>query len=445
MPVVLGENLTLEENKLSAVYKELYTKLNKAYAWTNTQTTSSGGTAVVLYNGDVLTSIECNDINSLGIVKPTVVDGRFDNKYILINNYLYYYNSGQLINSNINNIKKVYSGYGSGSGYGGACFFINNDNKLYRCEYYNNTFNINEEQTNIIISDISEINTAYGSKILCIGNGNLYSINSTAYNSLDEFLIDNSESWNKVSGGFAITNGYLYHIYDNNLYLCDSNNNWVDIKLLTNDNYNIIALNSNNELYKFYINDSNQDVTKTYLYNNINKFYPTHEKIVGIINNNELFYFDGYQTLKNNDMIWSDTSYCYDNYFFAIGDNKLYKVEISSNDFIFTQIGDNSSYVKLNGLYNDLCVAWTGTSTSFSHTVYTTKKPIKNDKTYSNANNEIYSTISSVDNSLNTITDEYRTYERDISKDSHFTEIPPASIHETVSVIDILNATNPNN
>lgn len=443
MPVVLGENLTLEENKLSAVYKELYTKLNKAYAWTNTQTTSSGGTAVVLYNGDNLTSIECENINSLGQTKPTNVDNNFYNNYIIINNILYYYHEGQLYNSNENNVKKVFNGF-SQQGYGTGCFFIKNDNTIYHCEFNSsNNFIIQQIETNINWNDIGEMNYAYGNKVCAIGNSHLYTINTTVYYTLNETLINNSETWDKISTCYGISNGFLYNIYNNTLDICDNNNNnWIDIKSLDNTN-STMSLNSIGEIYKW---EGTNKITKLNI-NNVKTFYPISGNIgaCGITNDNKLFYTVISNNIINNDMIWSDISYpSRDNKFYAIGDGKLYKIEISNNNFIFTQIGSNTNYVKLQGIYDGLCIAWTGEATSFSHTVYTTKKPIKNDKTYSNANNEIYSTISSVDNSLNTITDEYRTYERDISKDSHFTEIPPASVHEKVSVIDILNATNPN-
>ena len=58
MPVNVDKNLTLNNNTMDASYGELFTKLNKAYAWTHTQSTSSGGTAVILVNdGDILTTM----------------------------------------------------------------------------------------------------------------------------------------------------------------------------------------------------------------------------------------------------------------------------------------------------------------------------------------------------------------------------------------------------
>ena len=128
----------------------------------------------------------------------------------------------------------------------------------------------------------------------------------------------------------------------------------------------------------------------------------------------------------------------------AIGNGKLYKIIPNTSGGDITQLGTSSGYKKImgnivSGTGNEVVLAWTGNATETSTTVYTTSNPIANDRTYSDTNLTEYSIVQSCNGT--TLTDNYRTYELDISKNSHFNGIPPATAHETVKAIDILRAT----
>lgn len=93
----------------------------------------------------------------------------------------------------------------------------------------------------------------------------------------------------------------------------------------------------------------------------------------------------------------------------------------------------NELFTKLNVAY-----AWTNST----YTVYTTKTQTVGNNIYSDTDLTVYSQIT--EKSSTTITDQYRTYTRDSSKDSNFTAIPPETANETISTIDFLRITNPN-
>ena len=149
---------------------------------------------------------------------------------------------------------------------------------------------------------------------------------------------------------------------------------------------------------------------------------------------------------------------------YAIGDGKLYVITVFNNNsssyspllpIDYFILDNNINWKKLYGSVNPAFVYSTTTkyysifafnsedSITTTTTVYTTKTPQLNDVVYENANMFQKSVVRSASLPL-TVTDDYFTYTRDSTKDSHFTEIPPATVHETVSVMDILNATNPN-
>lgn len=422
MPVILGDNLTLEDNKLSAVYKELYTKLNKAYAWTYERDTSSGGTCVLFGNDNIVSTFECPEISNCYASIPQA----------------YMTSKNQVI---INGI--IYDRYGNQKGNKTDWKFIDNyDNycidsqgKLYK------NFTSSSPYGDLIYTKVSG-NYA-------ISDGKLYYISGST-----PVQVGNENTWTNISCGsynYGISNGYLYSLNSTNLTLLGTENNWV--KFFTGapaSGYNIV-LNSNNEAYL--INGNNLSSTYT---NNVKKIITlctwSGTNIV-LKNNGKIYKSSSYSNfilteINSNINSWTDicgtvtSSTTSTNKFYAIGDGKLYICNVSSSSPTFTQIGVESNYQKIDGCY-ECSIGWTGEATHMSQTILTTKNPISGDKTYSNENLTEYSTIQSATGV--TITDQYRTYNRDGSKDSFFTKIPPASIHETITTIDILRATNPNN
>lgn len=450
MPISIGNNLTLEKNKISGTYDDLFKKLNVACGWTNTQTTSSGGTAVVLVNdGVIISTIECDNINKCNCGKGLNQGNTYNCDNTVINGKLYRYYSD------------IFQQYGSKSDYvistGSETknFAIDTSGKLW---YINNS-------TETQIGDStnwSSLGYMYNGTISCgLNDGKIYLIESTGVTQKNTDLTNVSNlqaSWNGSSiQGFCLNNNYLYWLNNNTSTLIGENNNWIDIEVSTGNPEYALVLNSNSDLY--YVYQSN-----LYKLNisNVKKAVTNGSVAICITNNDKLYYLtnlttkygDNYCQLFNisNGLEWTDISRIHQgyNYFYGIGDEKLYKIKATSSieQTVYTQIGTESNYQKVEGYYtgttenNVIGIAWSGDAISVKHTVYTTKSPQVNDVTYSDNDLKQYSTITAV--GTNTITDEFRTYERDITKDSSFTAIPPATIHETVSTIDFLRITNPN-
>ena len=431
MPVKIGDNLTLEDNKLSAVYKELYTKLNKAYAWTSTSTTSSGGTAVLLTpSNEIKKLIECPDINSINMGDGSSIDGSGNRtELFIINNDVYGF--GDIPKrTETNNLKQVQ--YSSN-------YVIDKNGYLYFLP------SISASTTNWTLSKVGtsntwqkftkgDVNYAY---CVALNNGEIYRISSTT-----ETKLDVGSGYEDISGVgynvYALKNGCIYHGYMNytnpTLTLVSEINNF--IKMWCPYNY-INAITDNLELY--YISGSS--VVK------VCNLFSVNDIIKGtlLVSNGKLYRLSSTQqsasiTLINSSLNWTDCSPSY-----AIGDGKLYYV--SGNTL--TQVGTNTNYVKLfspASRRNDQLVeaiAWTGESVTDTHTVYTSRTQEVGDNLYSDINLTVYSTLNSKSN--NTITDSSRTYTKDNTKNTSFNKIPLTTVRETVSVLDLLNATNPNN
>lgn len=446
MPVVLGENLTLEENKLSAVYKELYTKLNKAYAWTNTQTTSSNGSAVLIYNNQIYDTKDCDDINL--IYSYTSDNG--GNKLCIISGKLYYCNNGLLKQiGNKENWKICGESKNSISYY----YAIDINNNLFYIDEYENL----ETQigNNINWTQLATVNDDG----FAIGDGKLYHLYRTEYSQIGD-----ENSWTKIiyaATCYGICNGYVHYITNDQTYPCANVNNIIDISAgyikswEPYYSYAGLALGSDGKLYRIGLkNDKsiNLDLISN-APSNITKIYVGSATwLIGIIIADGKLYriYAGDNEDSNNVKInlvdslhiWSDGVSGYSGEIIAIGDGKLYYND-GGTDLI--QIGEDNNYQKIVGACysEDFAIAWSGNSLSTSYTVYSTKNPHIDDILYQNENLVHYSSCKSING--NTITDEYRTYERDGSRDKSFSSIPPATIHENIKVSDILIATNPNN
>lgn len=438
MPVTLGKNLNINDNRLESYSKSVYEKLNKAKAWTNTETTESGGTVSVIMNTtEVVTNIETG-INDWYI--PRCNNGY----YAIIDNKLYKKSGSSLSQLGEKTDWKMCSC---------TAYAIDSQNKLYRIT--NTTTGamteIGEGITWTYITSATSGNNDYA-----IGDGKLYHIINNG-NIITQ--IGTETGWTKLSCfywgasiGYGICNGSVYYITSSGATPLSSNNNFVDISS-NGDSYALYALNNLHEA--FYVNSSRTQLVKIDA-----QFDSPIKQIVDISQNEYAVITNDGQLIcgstSNNiqykldpTIYWSYTCGGLGNstFLYAIGDGKLYYILNPMNPSYrtYTQIGTIDTYTKVTGSLNTsitFLLAWTGEATQLDHTVYTTKSPQAGDITYSDNELTPYSTIVSV--SGTTITDEYRTYDVDIAKDSSFTNIPPATIHETVGTIELLNALNPN-
>ena len=476
MPVVLGDNLTLEDNKLSAVYKELYAKLNKAYAWTNTQISGSGG-SISCYANNLNHSdyITCDNSD-----KFIISSSSYSNCYIL--NGEIYINKGVSDLDNYkfgsnNNWKELYINsisYTSSTNYTINGWAINSLNELYYIYERNNNGTITHTETQIG-TETGWSNLSYSR---AINNGKLYSLSSSTATQIGTDtnwtflgkLFDNV--YISTSYYFGINNGYVYKFDSSTPSLYQTSN---EIKFFACPDSG----------YNFYqdIND-NIYLNNTFIANipNIKKFIPRDDtwgsNIIFITNDGKAGIINTSRQIKylNENIFWKDaivstscswisgkggyTSYSDWTALIAIGDGKLYFIEFDGylyGTLFYTILDDNSNYQSIKGTFNVItlnnttsvnmkysCYAFNSADEMTTiNTIYTTKHPQNNDKMYKNMNLTSQSNVTNIN--LPYISDGFLIYTRDPSRDSYFTKIPPASIHETVSAMDLLNATNPNN
>lgn len=459
MPVNVDKNLTLKNNTMDASYGELFKKLNVAYGWTNTQTTSSGGTAVLFnYNNDIITNIECDDINKC-ILGTSY--GTESNRYTyIINGKLYVW-----LNSSMMQIGEKTNYRCVGYRMNNISYAIDTDNKLW---YIDAPIPGTVTETQIGESTTWEKMSLSYYTFTGLNDGKIYSTTSISSKNVEQRFTDLtnvtdikafSAVGNPIPYGICINNGILYKLLNNGTYsILDSTKKWTHIYPTYEINYSYIE-NSLGEVYSYYYSDSGSE--KFYNTTMKNCKYICHNDYTyctAITNDNKLLL--GYNFTSDtpqirdisNGMEWTSIISNGGTKIWAIGDGKLYCIQITYYDndskrtVTYTQLGTESNYQKVEGSAStaglNILLAWTGDATTVSHTVLTTKSPQANDKTYIDEDLTIYSTVQSV--SGTTITDGYRTYDRDASKDTSFTAIPPATIHETVSTVDFLRITNPN-
>lgn len=448
MPVSIGSELKLENNKVNAYYDNLFRKLNVAKAWTNTQTTESGGTVTVMYaDGVEITNIES------GYNDWFTSNGQNEgNEMNIIGGKLYRIHNGTMCQVGDKTNWKCCSEHSYPSANIGSVYAIDKSNKLFLFDSVkaDGTYtSMTEVGSGIVWTEMNQ----YAFPAYAVGDGKLYKCTSGGV--ITE--ISSETGWTKISGysiACGICNGYAYKISDTSVQLISTNNDFIDISSpYPYESYkgSIIALNSSGELY--------WDVEGSY---NLEKSNFNHGKIKQMSNGStassdiSVVTEDGklYYTNSNGSWYelgsginWTYTCSGYNNYrILAIGNGKLYKITPSTSGGTLTQIGSATGYKKVLGdigtsSYNiiQVSLAWTGNATNTETTVYTTAHPQVGDKVYSDTNLTEYSTITAV--SGTTITDQYRTYNMDVAKNSSFTNIPPATVHESVTVADILRAT----
>lgn len=453
MPVTLGKNLEIKDNVINAKYTELFNKLNKAYAWKNTEETSAGGTAVVLYRGEIMTTMQAPNSSKCHIGHTQNTNHEPSLRFhTIINGCIYTRYNGSFIQLGTKSDYKEVTPYGYELTTTDKCYAIDTSGKLWYVNGSTET-QIGTDTTWESLGDGSY----HGYGCCGINNGKIYTFNETtikgqSYTSLTQCtkLCAYSTNNNSVDG-YTLCNGYLYRLINNTSTMIGSSNNWVKLDLRGSRD-NCMALNTLGELYYC----SNTTVYKQNVENVIDFSF---EPAVCITSNNDMYFSSNYTSASNTwtkvfpDVSWTNVvsqSYSPSTStinIYAIGDGKLYGIKGNSlTTFVATQIGTESGYTKLEGgigSYSNsnsmaLALAWTGVSTKVDHIIYTTKTPQVNDKVYKDENLTIYSTVTSKTNT--SVTDEFRTYNRDVANDKSFTGIPGETMHETVSVIDILRA-----
>jgi len=431
MPVAIGNELKLENNKVNAEYGELFRKLNVAKAWTNTVVTESGGTATVLNKNQILDNISSGYTNFYAPTWSSIV--------VINGSLCRIYNNTILVYENTMNWL-----YCSRHFYleGADCTYaIDDANDLYFFEGL--TFNGTYSSKTKITTDINWtfITTEYG-----IANGRLYKMSSGTIAT----RVGTEDGWSKITQAYGkyygICNGVVYDIDNISVTPLSGSNDFVDVFGFADNNE--YAINSSGELY--YIR--NGILIKSEFDGAVKQGYAGASSgisDVSIVTTDGNLYYGRYDTWHQlcPGLNWTYTStsrQCSE--IIAIGNGKLYKITPNTSGGEMTQIGTSTGYKKLLGENNGTSdgdnvglLAWTGNATHTETTVYTTSKPVVNDKVYSDTNLTEAGVLSATTGS--SITCNSKVFDIDIAKNSSFTKIPPASIHETVSVADILRAT----
>ena len=241
MPVAIGNELKLENNKVNAYYDNLFRKLNVAKAWTNTTITESGGTVSVLVgDGDISTNIECGYNDWICCNYST---------YCIINGKIYKMNNGAL--NQVGSKSDWIDIAGNGDSYTTSVLAIDSSHDLYYITGITSSgsySSITEKGAGINWTMVE----GSGTYAIGVGDDKLYYI---SYGSIS--LISEMTGWEKIiysyGYGVGLNNGYVYMITNNNITLLSTNNNFIDISGgISRDNYGnlaVYALNTNGELY----------------------------------------------------------------------------------------------------------------------------------------------------------------------------------------------------
>ena len=426
MPVKIGDNLTLEDNKLSAVYKELYTKLNRAYAWTNTQSSSSDNSYGIIINDSKTfsTLIDCNQAPVLYCFLAT------DN----YNGDLYYIIDGKLYKTK--NITQV-----------GDRVTYKKCTQTVAIDFDGNTYdasNGNIINNGLLIDYIPEVDGSqrYG----ITKDGYLYrNIGSTS-----PVKYSNLQGWSFItqdySNGAGICDGKLYYLSSPEAIKYTNISNFVECY---NDDSNCWGITTTGEIY--YSNLSTTNISSaTPLLSNVKKFfYKGQGGGYAATNDNNLYYVSASSAIKINSAsglnfskIAGGSSYTY-----GIANNKLYYITSSSVE----EIMSNNHYIDIVGAYaktpsSHFYIVSMGNYVSSTETRYTVKNPTINDTLYQDtipSQNNIEKIISASNSQL--VSNSYnKVYNRNPYLDKSFTGIPSETQSRTVSAIDLLIATNPN-
>jgi hypothetical protein len=378
----------------------LVNQLRKAYAWTWSQTSSSGMVYVIYNsNGDMLDGVACSSYASYGGYGG----------YVGINGNLYYYNT------------------------------------------YSTPVTLTQKTSDGGITQVG-----YGN---VIKNGKLYSFFKNDYT-------DNNTGWTKISGFFGLRNGALMTFTNQSTLLCsvlDNGGAWTDVATGYNDAAYCAGIRDG---YPYYV--SRTGVSGGFQKNEMIQFDTTNGYSMVSSASSNYFYFIKGSTYKCwNSAVYHNTgktepyyqgdlgeqiTKVYNNYALTSG-GKLYSMSSNKPSLIAEDVIDIGvwGYLKSDGLYNysktrivegtyqraEGVMLYAGAGTTQYRTVYTVANPAVNYKSYERVNLDIPSNVTAA--SSTSITTNSKTYNRDISKDSVFTQTPDDLKKQTPTKWELLD------
>ena len=372
----------------------LVNQLRKAYAWTWSQTSSSGMVYVIYNsNGDMLDGVACSSYASYGGYGG----------YVGINGNLYYYYAGS---TPVTLTQKTSDGGITQVGYGNV-----------------------------------------------IKNGKLYSFFKNDYT-------DNNTGWTKISGFFGIRNGSLGTFNNQSTLICnivDTGGVWTDVVTGYNDATYCAGIRDG---YPYYA--SRQLVNGVFSLTSLVQLDTENGWSMVSCGSSGYFYFakgSRYKCFYSNRTTpyysgdLGDTISKLFGQYALTATGKLYSINNNNPKLISEDVLDVGAwgYLKEDGLYNysktkivngtyqraEGVMLYAGAGTTQYRTVYTVANPAVNYKSYERVNLDIPRNITAA--SSTSITTNSKTYNRDISKDSVFTQTPDDLKKQTPTKWELLD------
>jgi len=487
MPIVTNQNLILDDNRLSAVYKELFNKLNKACAWSTSENASIEGTAHI-FKGITPTSVSeiaCNDMESIIPLKPNQWNSESNphRNGLIINNKIYYYNGSILTQIGVRDDYIVYTSSSSGSGNGNSALTTG-----YGLTKSGLLVYINNGSESLVSRNCSGLDNFGSDGTGFIKEGEIYTIRSSTITNMNTGKSD----WKKIYCGYKHFGNATYFgglaIDENNDLYCfkgnsnpikiDIDNNWkevIPIKYGHSGNYAHALTNSGNLYYIFQTDVASTDIANvqynfTLIGSNVKKVHSsycyknyqyTQTYSIGMSYDNELIYFNNQGFHIYPDIIVDDVLFAHPNNGndrgFVLQHGKLLKLSIDSNyRATLSDVNNYTNYIKLIGYatYNssssptDLNYLFCGfrgnqQDKKEKTIVYTVENPSIGNNLY--LDNSLTTANKTIINSTETtVTDNNGVvYTRDAAYDTYFENIPIETKTKNLTISDILKATSP--
>ena len=379
----------------------LVNQLRKAYAWTWSQTSSSGMVYVV-YNssGDMLDGVACSSYASYGGYSG----------YVGINGNLYYYYAGS---TPVTLTQKTSDGGITQVGYGNVI----KNGKLY--SFFKNDYTDNN-------TGWTKISGFWG-----IRNGSLGTFNNQS--TLICNIVDTGGVWTDVVTGYndaaycaGIRDGYPYYVSRtgvsggfqvNEIYQFDTTNG-----------YSLVSY-GNTSGYCYFTKGSTYTCWNINVYHNTGRTTPYYQGDLG-----------------------EQITKIHSSYALTSG-GKVYSINSNKPTLISEDVIDIGvwGYLKSDGLYNysktrivegtyariEGVMLYAGAGTTQYKTVYSVANPAVNYKSFERVNLDLPNNITAV--TTTTITSNSKTYTRDISKDNVFTQTPDDLKKQTPTKWELLD------
>lgn len=362
----------------------LVNQLRKAYAWTWSETLTSGAVYVIKTNSTLIGGIPCTSYDAEYAYSP----------YFCVNGNMYYWND-----SSDTVTQQTADGDITQMGYG---VVIRGGGKLY--SYFSKNYVDSTTGWTKVIGN-------YGIK-----NGALAGF--TNQGALSWGILDSSGVWTDVNGNYGIRDGYPYYFsrsggagtYNlSTLTQLSTENGWSIVS--TNGSYAYFA--KNNKYIVFYSNQTSPRYSGT-LPKEIAKLYNNYAlTITG----------DIYNLTTNNPTILAENV-------IALGTRGYLKSDGVYN-YSKTKIVDGE-FTDMEGV-----ILFAGSGTTQRKTVLTVAKPEINYTAYDD--NTLFNPYPITAASSTAITSNSKTYTRDISKDSVFTQTPDDLKKQTPTKWELLD------